>query len=306
MRSSRLALLVVCLTIGSASRAVAAAGGGQHQHGTRGVESLPMAPQQPTQQQPAPMGEPGHDHGTHEAPAAPQPGIPPITDEDRKAAFPDVEGHTVHDDEVHYYVLFDQLEWQSAAGGTGVSWDTKGWIGKDLDRLWFRAEGEGEDGRVGSAQAHALYGRAIARWWDFVAGIRQDFRPGPAQTWAAVGIQGLAPYWFEVEATAYVGEDWRTHVRAEVEYELLLTNRLILQPLIEAEIYGKADDERGIGAGLSSLEGGLRLRYEIRRELAPYVGFTWERKFFGTADSARAAGEDVGGPALAVGLRVWF
>ena len=121
-----------------------------------------------------------------------------------------------------------------------------------------------------------------------------------------MGIQGLAPYWFEVEATAYVGAGGRTHFRFEGEYELLLTNRLIFQPLLEVEVYGKADPERGIGAGISTAEAGLRLRYEFRREFAPYLGVTWQRKFFGTADAARAAGEETGGARLAVGLRFWF
>jgi copper resistance protein B len=121
-----------------------------------------------------------------------------------------------------------------------------------------------------------------------------------------VGIQGLAPYWFEVEATAYLSASGHTHFRFETEYELLLTNRLVLQPLVEAEIYGKADPERGIGAGLSSVDAGLRLRYEIRRELAPYVGVTWHRKFFGTADLAETAGEETGGARLTLGARIWF
>ena len=177
------------------------------------------------------------------------PFIPRLTDEDRKAAFPDVDGHAVHDSAVHSFVLLDQLEWQAADGGSGLNLDSQGWIGRDRDRLWLRAEGESERGRVGEAQAHVLYGRQFSRWWDVVAGIRQDFRPGPAQTWAAIGVQGLAPYWFEVEATAYVGASGRTHARFEVEYELLLTNRLILQPLVEAEIVGKSDPERGVGAG---------------------------------------------------------
>ena len=139
-----------------------------------------------------------------------------------------------------------------------------------------------------------------------VAGVRQDFRPGPARTWAAIGLQGLAPYWFEVEATAYIGESGRTHFRVETEYELLLTNRLILQPLVELEIYGKSDPERGIGTGLSSGDAGLRVRYELRREFAPYIGVTWNRKFFGTGDFAQAAGEDTGGARVATGVRVWF
>ena len=151
-----------------------------------------------------------------------------------------------------------------------------------------------------------MWGRMFSRWWDVVAGVRQDFRPGDPQTWVGVGVQGLAPYWFEVEATGYVGAGGRTLARVEAEYELLLTNRLILQPLAEVEFFGKSDPERGIGAGLSTIEGGLRLRYELRREFAPYVGLSWERRFFGTADFARAAGEEVGGARVAFGLRTWF
>lgn len=263
-----------------------------------------------SQEAPTPPAAPPQDHSAHQPPAEQKQypaGIPPIADADRAAAFPELKGqHTVHDDALHYYVLFDQLEWQAGNGATAGSWDNKGWIGTDLDRFWFRTEGEAEDGDLGEAQAHALFGRAIHPWWDLVVGVRQDFRPGPQRTWAAVGIQGLAPYWFEVEATAYIGESGRTHLRVETEYELLFTNRLILQPLLELEMYGKSDPERGIGSGLSSGEAGLRLRYEMRRELAPYVGVTWSRKFFGTADFAEAAGEDTGGAKVALGVRMWF
>jgi len=231
--------------------------------------------------------------------------IPPLTDEDRRVAFPDVQGHAVHDDAVHYFLLADQFEWQRADDGNAWAWDTKGWVGRDVDRFWFRAEGEGDGGDVEGAEAHLLYGRAVAPWWEFVAGVRQDFRPGPAQTWAAIGIQGLAPYWFEVEATAYVGSGGRTELRVEAEYELLLTNRLILQPLIEASIHGKADPERAIGAGLGEIETGVRFRYEIRREFAPYVGVSWHRRFFGTADAARATGEPAGEARFVTGIRFW-
>jgi copper resistance protein B len=243
---------------------------------------------------------------TNGSAAAPREPIPPITDADRAAAFPQgLEGHATHDRRLTTFVLFDQLEWQGGENG-GVSIDNKSWIGGDLNRLWFRAEGESSDGRPENAQIHVMYGRSISRWWDVVAGVRQDFRPGPAQAWLAVGIQGLAPQWFEVEATAYVGRAGRTHARLEVEYELLLTNRLILQPLVEAEIYGKDDPARGIGAGLSSVDAGLRLRYEFRREFAPYIGLTWHRALFGTADYTRADGEEVGRARVAFGVRTWF
>ena len=271
-----------------------------------GDQSHPHNPPKPPESggasAPAQQGHEGH----AQPPKTPPAGVPPLTDEDRRAAFPDVEGHTVHDRAINYFVRFDRLEWQSGGGANGFTVDTNGWIGGDLNRFRFRAEGESAGGDLHAAEAHALYGRALARWWDVVAGVRQDLEPGPARTWAAVGIQGLAPYWFEVEATAYIGESARTHVRLQVEYELLLTNRLILQPLVEVDLYGKAIPESGIGAGLSRTEGGLRLRYEIRRELAPYVGVTWSRKYGGTADFAREAGEDASGARLAVGVRVWF
>jgi copper resistance protein B len=247
-----------------------------------------------------------HDHGKSESDQDRPPFIPPLTDDDRKAAFPDVEGHAVHGDSVNYFVLFDQLEWQRTADDNGFNLDSRGWVGRDRDRLWFRAEGDGRSGRVGEAQAHLFYGRQIARWWDVVAGLRQDFRPGEAQAWAAVGLMGLAPYWFEIEATAYVGAEGRTQARLEVEYELRMTNRIILQPLIEMDIVGKADPARGIGAGISTTDAGFRLRYEWRREIAPYAGVTWTRKWGKTADFAEASGEDVGGARLVSGVRLWF
>lgn len=262
-------------------------------------------------QAPPPAQKPVEDHSAHMAQAGqekdkPKQPVPPVTDADRQAAFPaGMDGHTVHDQKWMSFVLFDQLEWQGSGSG-GVRLENTSWIGGDIDRLWLRADGESEDGRVEHASLHALWGHSVSRWWDVVAGVRQDFRPGDPQTWAAVGIQGLAPYWFEIEATGYVGAGGRTRVTFEAEYDLLLTNRLVLQPLLEADIHGKGDASRGIGAGLSSLEAGLRLRYEFRRELAPYVGVTWHRTFFGTADLARADGDDVGGARVAVGLRTWF
>jgi copper resistance protein B len=229
-----------------------------------------------------------------------------VTDADRQTAFPDVPVHTVHDNAVNFFVLFDQFEGQAGDGPVGFSWDTKGWVGRDRNRLWFRAEGDRVGSRVQQAQTNLLYGRAIARWWDVTAGLRLDTLPGTPRTALAVGLQGLAPYRFEVEASAYIETSGRTHVRIETEYDLLLTNRLVLQPLVEFEIYGRADPERRIDAGLSTGELGLRLRYEFRREFAPYVGGVWNRKFFGTADYAQQAGERTSGARLAVGVRFWM
>ena len=256
---------------------------------------------------PAAASAPPEDHSGHQAQSPPLPSfIPPVTAADRKAAFPEVQGHTVHDTAMQFFVLFDQLEWQTAGGSDAFSWDTKGWVGQDRNRFWFRTEGDRTDGRTEQAQVNLLYGRAIARWWDVTAGVRIDTLPDTPRTALALGVQGLAPYWFEVEASAYIEPSGRTHVRVETEYDLLITNRLVLQPLVEFEVYGRADRERLIETGLSTGELGLRLRYEFRREFAPYIGVVWTRKFFGTADLAREAGEDVAGTRLAVGLRAWF
>ena len=264
-------------------------------------------------QTPPPRPPPVEDHSAHMAqatkaadPSEPKEPIPDLTDADRAAAFPaGLDGHAMGSNAINFMVLFDQAEWRGGDDG-GAAWDNRTWIGGDINRLWLRSEGEADNGRVEHASATALVGHSFARWWDVVAGVRQDFRPGPAQTWVAFGVQGLAPYWFEVEATGYVGARGRTHMRLEVEYDLLLTNRLILQPLMEAEVYGTSDSERDIGAGLTFIETGLRLRYEIRREFAPYLGVTWGRKFFGTADRARTAGQAVNGGRVVFGLRTWF
>jgi copper resistance protein B len=249
------------------------------------------------------------DAAAHIAPEFTEPtnaGIPPTADSERAAAFPDLQGHSVHDHAIHFMVLADQLEWRDVDAGSTAAWDLKGWVGQDEERLWFRAEGERADSRTEDSEIHLLWGRRVARWWDLVAGARQNFKPGPSQTWLALGVQGLAPYMFEVEATAYAGEGGQTAARLQAEYELLVTNRLILQPLVELNVYGKDDATRGIGAGFSSAEAGLRLRYEIRRELAPYIGVTWDRKFGETADLAELAGEERESSQLVVGIRAWF
>ena len=240
------------------------------------------------------------------APQQPVTPIPEITTEDRAAAFPELGGHASHDRSVFSFVLLDQLEWRTGGEQETVGWDAVGWIGGDIHRLWFRTEGESDQSRLHEAEGHLFYGRAFSRWWDWVAGVRQDIRPHSPQTWAAVGIQGLAPNFFEVAATGYVGGSGRTQLRLEAEYEVLITNRLILQPRAEFNFSGKSDPEHGIGSGLSSAGEGLRLRYEFRREFAPYVGVTWNQKFGGTADFARAEGEETSTTRFTIGVRIWF
>lgn len=240
------------------------------------------------------------------APLQPRTPIPVVTDADRAAATPPPAGHPAHDNSILNYVLLDRLEGWDTDPGAGTAWAMQGWLGTDLDRLWLRSEGERIDGRTGSADLEVLYGRSVSRWWDVVAGIRHDFNPGGSQDFAAIGVMGLAPYLFEVQATGYIGQSGQTAARVEVEYEMLLTNRLILQPVVEVDFYGRDDERRGIGSGLSTAEAGLRLRYEISRRFAPYVGIVHERAFGRTADFRRAEGEDAIDTRVVAGFRVWF
>lgn len=270
----------------------------------------------------------GQDHAHHEKPvhgptrpehshrpAAPAPAaashprepIPVLTPADRAAAFPEIEaGHPVHDQAIVQLLQLNRFEGWRGDDGADFEWEGHYWRGADLHKLWLRSQGEHIDDRTTAADLEILYARSIAPWWELVAGARHDFHPRPARTFAAVGLQGLAPYKFEVEATAYFGESGQSAARLEAEYELLLTNRLILQPQLELNAYGKKDTRRAIGAGFSTLEAGLRLRYEFTRRFAPYVGLAHERALADTADLRRAAGEDASDTQLVVGLRLWF
>ncbi|WP_236195486.1 copper resistance protein B [Pseudomonas glycinae] len=232
--------------------------------------------------------------------------IPALTDADRAAVFTSHAGHQVHDSAINTYFLADKLEWQDADDASTLAWDLSGWIGGDIDRLWLRSEGERSNGKTEDAEIQALWGHAISPWWDVVSGVRQDFKPGAPQTWAAFGLQGMALYNFEAEATAFLGENGQSAVRLEGDYDILLTNRLILQPTAELNVYGKNDPQRRIGSGLANTEAGLRLRYEIRREFAPYIGVTWNRTYGHTADYAREEGEDRSEARLVLGVRLWF
>lgn len=234
---------------------------------------------------------------------------PPPTPAQMAAAFPDLGGMRMQDHMggQHYgKFLLDRLEAQDADAHTAAVWDVRASWGSDFDKLWFTSEGEHIAGRTEQMKSQLLWSHAFSRWWESTAGLRHDGGDGPDRTWAAFGIQGLAPYFFEVAATGYVGESGRTALTLEAEYELLLTNRLILQPRVEINAYGKDDAEKGRGAGLSDSEAGLRLRYEIRREFAPYIGIEWSRKYGNTADLTRSASEPIHDTRAVAGLRIWF
>lgn len=203
-------------------------------------------------------------------------------------------------------LLVDRLEAVRTSDETFTAYDLQAWYGRDYNRAVFKSEGEINNGELEEASTELLWGHAITAFWDTQLGLRYDSGEAPNRAWLGFGVQGLAPYWFEVDAAAYVGEEGRTALSFEAEYELLLTQRLILQPRFEAELYGKEDVERGIGSGLSEVTAGLRLRYEFWREFAPYVGVEWAGKYGGTADYARAAGQDTTQSRVVAGVRFWF
>ncbi len=210
------------------------------------------------------------------------------------------------DDPFLFMLKVDKLELRDADDGTALVWDAQAWAGKDLHKLWLKTEGERMNAETEEGSVELLYSRAIAPFWDLQAGWRHDFRPEPNRDWFAFGLKGLAPYLFEVDATAYVGESGRMAAGLAVEYEYMFTQKLILSPELEMSFYSKDDEAVGIGSGLSGMEAGLRLRYEIVREFAPYIGVNWWRKFGNTADYARAEGGKVDDVEFVAGFRLWF
>lgn len=202
--------------------------------------------------------------------------------------------------------ILDLAEYQFREGGDGYRWEGEAWFG-DLNRFVIKSKGEGTSGEsIDQAEVQALYARALDPWWNLQAGIRQDIRPEPARTWATLGVEGRAPYQFEVQAAAFLSDKGQLAGRIEGAYDQRITQRLILQPRIEFDLSAQDMPDQRIGAGLSTAEFGLRLRYELRREFAPYVGINWTWAAGKTADYARADGKDVTERSVVAGIRFWF
>ncbi|WP_114238201.1 copper resistance protein B [Dyella sp. C9] len=203
-------------------------------------------------------------------------------------------------------LLVDRLERsRSTDGDYATNWEAEGWWGNAIDRVWFKTEGErGSDGTQ-DGRIDLLWSHALSAFWDGQLGVRQDFGQGPNRQWLALGAQGLAPYWFETQATFYAGEEGRTALRLEASYEWLFTQRLILEPKLEMNLYGKDDPQRGIRSGLSDMEAGLRLRYEFSRKFAPYIGVQWMRRW-GDLDQAGTPAWHARETTWVAGVRLWF
>lgn len=212
----------------------------------------------------------------------------------------------MHDNQPFTMGLLENFEERLSSSGNTLAWDGQLWHGTDYHRLWLKSEGSASGGQVRNGDLEVFYDQPVTAFWDFQAGVRYDFEPAPSQGWFALGVEGLAPYFIDVEATAYAGPRGATAARFKASFDVLFTQRLILTPKIETNLYGQSMAAQGIGSGVSDLEAGLRLRYEIYRQFAPYVGVVYTSDFGGTADAARAAGKKTHETRLLAGVRAWF
>ncbi len=210
------------------------------------------------------------------------------------------------DDDPVLTKVMGEIEVRNADEGNIIVWDIDAWAGKDLDKFWLKTEGERVNGEGEDFELQLLYSKAVSAFWDVQFGVRIDFNPKPSRNWAVISAQGLAPYLFEVDGALFIGESGQLSARLDAEYEYPLSQKLVLYPEIEFNIFSKDDSAVGTGKGLSDLELGLRLRYEISREFAPFIGINWEKKYGNTADFSRAEGEDIEDAQIVAGVRFWF
>ena len=212
----------------------------------------------------------------------------------------------MEDDPIVTKVMIDQLETRITDGDDPLVLEAQAWIGEDLNKFVIKADVEQVKGVTEELELQALYSRAVDPYWDFQVGIRQDQKPIPSRNWLALGFQGLAPYWFEIDSTLFIGESEQVGLRFSAEYEWMITQRWVLSPEIEFNIHSKDDEATGTGSGLSDSQLGIRLRYEVKREFAPYIGVNWNNKYGNTATFAKNDGEKVSSTQVVVGVRAWF
>lgn len=217
------------------------------------------------------------------------------------------QAHAAHGGEAFSMVLINLAEYQVVKGKDGYRWEAEAWYGGDIHRLVIKTEGEGTfGGSAEHAEVQALYSRAVGPYFNLQGGVRYDVNPDPSRAYVTAGIEGLAPYFIETQAAVFVSTKGDVLGRIEAYYDQLITQRLVLQPRVELNLAAQDVRENQLGAGLTNIELGLRLRYEIQREFAPYIGVSYTRKTGNTARFARAAGEGVGGTSFVVGIRTWF
>ena len=269
------------------------------------------------------MVMPGNEAGNMAAPAAPEgtdlpagnappPPVPTVNAADAVYGADAMHMGRRHLQQFHggqklSHVLVNVAEAQIRKGRDGYEWDGEAWYGGDINRLWLKSEGDGTFGRsVDRAEVQALYSHAVDPYFNLQGGLRYDFKPNPSRVYATVGIEGLAPSFFEVEGALFLSNKGELMARAEGWYDQRITQRLILQPRAELNFAAQNSRSIGVGSGLSDAEIGVRLRYDIRREFAPYIGVQYRRAFGNTRRFLKEAGEEAGGWTLLTGVRVQF
>jgi copper resistance protein B len=210
------------------------------------------------------------------------------------------------DDPVIAKVMIDQLEIRGLDTDKEYVLEAQGWLGKDLDKLWLKTEVERNERETEEAEVQLLYSQGVSPFWDFQFGLKNDFLPKPDNLWVVMGFQGLSPYFLEVDTALFIGERGMIGLRLEAEYELMITQRFLISPEIELNLYNKNNERQGIGSGLANIETGLRFRYELRREFAPYIGVNWAGSFGNAANFANAEGESTRNTKFVLGVNAWF
>ena len=211
----------------------------------------------------------------------------------------------MEDDPLVTKIMIDQLETRIVDGDDPLVLEAQAWIGYDLDKFVIKADVEQVKNNIEELELQALYSRAVDPYWDLQIGVRQDQKP-LERNWLAIGFQGVAPYWFEIDTALFIGESSQVGLRFSAEYEWMITQQWVLSPEIEFNIHSKDDEAVGTGSGLSDSQIGIRLRYEIKREFAPYIGINWNNKYGNTATFARDEGEKVSSTQFVAGVRAWF
>jgi copper resistance protein B len=263
------------------------------------VVTLACAPLAIAQPAPDPAPDPAQSQREHVPPDPPQAHLHAMSARDM------VEIMGMDDRARFGKVTLDRVEWQDG-GDSRLAWNAHAWYGGDLDKLRIEAEGERLGGTTEESRLELAWERIVGRWWSARAALRHDGGIGPARDWLGVGVAGLAPGFIEVEAGVYAGEQGRSALRLATLRDFLVTQRLVLQPELELSAYGRDDPQRLIGAGLSEMKAGLRLRYEFRREFAPYLGVRWVDHFGDSAHFREAAGHDPDEFLWLAGFRAWF
>lgn len=224
---------------------------------------------------------------------------------------PEFSNDIMMDNQTYVFFMTDRLEYYSIRGADPIVWDAQGWVGTGYNKFWFKSEGEAlTTEKEGEMEFQGLYSRAISSYFDLQVGLRYDVmynrEESDGRAFGVLGFQGLAPYFFEVDGSLYISQDGDISAAVEGEYDLLITQRLVGQPRFATKFAAQEVPEYGVGSGFNSLQLGFRLRYEIKRELAPYIGFSWNRKLGETADFTRIEGGEVSTFGLVGGLRMWF